>query len=76
LYQSLVQAIQGSFENADHTFPWTDAASGKRRPALVIDDLPGQALILCQITSRARIPMLSPLLDDILGRYNLKLPKK
>jgi hypothetical protein len=41
-------------------FPWTDAASGKRRPALVIDDLPDQDLILCQIISRARIPMLSP----------------
>ena len=32
-------------------FPRTD--SGKRRPALVIADLPGAHLILCQITSRA-----------------------
>jgi mRNA interferase MazF len=32
-------------------FPRTD--SGKRRPALVIADLPGEDLILCQITSRA-----------------------
>lgn len=32
-------------------FPRTD--SGKRRPALVIADLPGTDLILCQITSRA-----------------------
>ena len=32
-------------------FPHTD--SGKRRPALVIADLPGADLILCQITSRA-----------------------
>ena len=31
-------------------FPHTD--SGKRRPALVISDLPGADLILCQITSR------------------------
>ena len=31
-------------------FPHTD--SGKRRPALVIADLPGADLILCQITSR------------------------
>ena len=31
-------------------FPRTD--SGKRRPALVIADLPGADLILCQITSR------------------------
>ena len=28
-------------------------ADGKRRPALVIADLPGEDLILCQITSRA-----------------------
>jgi mRNA interferase MazF len=32
-------------------FPRTDG--GKRRPALVIADLPGADLILCQITSRA-----------------------
>ena len=32
-------------------FPRTD--SGKQRPALVIADLPGADLILCQITSRA-----------------------
>ena len=32
-------------------FPGTD--SGKSRPALVIADLPGADLILCQITSRA-----------------------
>ena len=31
-------------------FPRT---GGKRRPALVIEDLPGADLILCQITSRA-----------------------
>jgi mRNA interferase MazF len=31
-------------------FPRTD--SGKRRPALVIADLPGADLILCQITGR------------------------
>jgi len=32
-------------------FPRTD--SGKQRPALVIADLPGADLILCQVTSRA-----------------------
>ena len=31
----------------------SDSAGGKRRPALVIADLPGADLILCQITSRA-----------------------
>ena len=34
-------------------FPRNDPAAGKRRPALVIADLPGEDLILCQITSRA-----------------------
>lgn len=35
-------------------FPQTDLARGKRRPALVLADLPGGDLILCQITSRQR----------------------
>jgi mRNA interferase MazF len=35
------------------SFPRNEAAAGKRRPALVIADLPGADLILCQITSRA-----------------------
>jgi mRNA interferase MazF len=34
-------------------FPQHDAAAKKRRAALVIADLPGADLILCQITSRA-----------------------
>jgi mRNA interferase MazF len=34
-------------------FPRADGSGGKRRPALVIADLPGADLILCQITSRA-----------------------
>ena len=32
--------------------PFPGGGSGKRRPALVIADLPGADLILCQITSR------------------------
>jgi mRNA interferase MazF len=44
-------------------FPRTDATSGKRRPALVIDDLPGQDLILCQITSRAHFDAFAVPLD-------------
>jgi mRNA-degrading endonuclease toxin of MazEF toxin-antitoxin module len=32
--------------------PFSGKDSGKRRPALVISDLPGADLILCQITSR------------------------
>ena len=35
-------------------FPQTDLQSGKRRPALVVADLPGDDLILCQITSQPR----------------------
>lgn len=35
-------------------FPQTDLQAGKRRPALVVASLPGDDLILCQITSRAR----------------------
>jgi mRNA interferase MazF len=35
-------------------FPQTNLESGKRRPALVVADLAGDDLILCQITSQAR----------------------
>jgi mRNA interferase MazF len=34
-------------------FPRNDSVPEKRRPALIISDLPGADLILCQITSRA-----------------------
>ncbi len=37
------------------TFPQTNLQAGKRRPALVVADLAGDDLILCQITSRARM---------------------
>ena len=45
-------------------FPRTDPAGGKRRPALVIEDLPGPDLILCQITSRAHYDAFSVPLDS------------
>jgi hypothetical protein len=32
-------------------FPQTDLQAGKRRPALVVADLAGDDLILCQITT-------------------------
>lgn len=35
-------------------FPQTNLQTGKRRPALVVADLPGDDLILCQITSQIR----------------------
>jgi len=44
-------------------FPQTDLVVGKRRPALVLVDLPGDDLILCQITSRARSDGFSIPLD-------------
>ena len=44
-------------------FPRTDVAGGKHRPALVIEDLPGQDLILCQITSRAHFAAFAVPLD-------------
>lgn len=34
-------------------FPQTDLRPGKRRPALVVAALPGDDMILCQITSRS-----------------------
>ncbi|MEP6570111.1 MAG: type II toxin-antitoxin system PemK/MazF family toxin [Acidobacteriota bacterium] len=35
-------------------FPQTDLQAGKRRPALVVADLTGDDLVLCQITSQSR----------------------
>jgi mRNA interferase MazF len=35
-------------------FPQTDLQVGKRRPALVVADLPGDDVVLCQITSQFR----------------------
>jgi mRNA interferase MazF len=33
-------------------FPFSDLSSSKRRPALVLADLEGEDIILCQITSK------------------------
>ncbi len=44
-------------------FPQTNLVVGKRRPALVVADLPGDDLILCQITTRARSNQSSIALD-------------
>ena len=35
-------------------FPFSDLSTSKRRPALVLADLAGDDLILCQITSGPR----------------------
>ena len=54
-------------------FPRTD--SGKRRPALVIADLPGEDLILCQITSRAHSDAFAvPLTSSDFERGQLSQP--
>jgi mRNA interferase MazF len=54
-------------------FPRTD--SGKRRPALVIADLPGEDLILCQITSRAHSDAFAvPLTSSDFERGQLAQP--
>ena len=33
-------------------FPFSDLSESKRRPTLVLTDLPGDDIILCQITSK------------------------
>jgi len=40
-------------------FPQTNLQTGKRRPALVVADLSGDDLILCQITTQARSDVYS-----------------
>ena len=55
-------------------FPQTDLKVGKRRPALVVADLTGDDLILCQITSQSRrdtysVPLISS--DFESGRLNI-----
>ena len=35
-------------------FPFTDLSDSKKRPAFVIADLPGEDIIVCQITSKAK----------------------
>jgi mRNA interferase MazF len=45
-------------------FPFSDLTRSKRRPALVVAGLDGGDVILCQITSAARIDGYSILLSD------------
>jgi len=61
-------------------FPQTDLQVGKRRPALVVADLAGDDLILCQITTQSRrdsysVDLSSNDLDSgrptgTMGRFN------
>jgi mRNA interferase MazF len=56
-------------------FPRNDPAAAKRRPALVIADLPGEDLILCQITSRAHSDAFAvPLTSSDFERGQLPQP--
>lgn len=43
-------------------FPYSDLSGSKRRPAFVLVDLPGNDIVLCQITSRANDNSASVLL--------------
>ncbi len=53
-------------------FPQTNLQAGKRRPALVVADITGDDLILCQITSQARSDSYSiPLAADDFERGRL-----
>ena len=36
-------------------FPFTDLSGNKKRPAFVIADLPGDDIIVCQITSKSKV---------------------
>ena len=40
-------------------FPFTDLSDQKKRPAFVVADLPGDDIIVCQITSKAKSDSLA-----------------
>jgi mRNA interferase MazF len=53
-------------------FPFSDLSDSKRRPALVVADLTGDDLILCQITSQnARDHYAVPISDSDFSTGNL-----
>ena len=55
-------------------FPFSDLTKSKKRPALVVANLEGGDIILCQITSEARVDSYSIVLsneDFKQGRLNL-----
>jgi len=63
----LARAVKGDIVVVP--FPFSDLTQAKRRPALVVCTLPGDDVILCQITSRVHSdPLAIPLADaDIEG---------
>ena len=40
-------------------FPFTDLSDNKKRPAFVVADLPGDDIVVCQITSKSKSDPLS-----------------
>ena len=46
-------------------FPFSDLSGSKRRPALVLADLPGDDILLCQITSQKNNDQFSVPLSNI-----------
>jgi len=44
-------------------FPFSDLSGAKRRPALVVADLDGNDIILCQITTRTKMDKYSLCLE-------------
>lgn len=55
-------------------FPQTDLQAGKRHPALVVADLTGDDLILCQITGQSRLDGYSvPLVSGDFERGHLNI---
>jgi len=55
-------------------FPFSDLSASKKRPALVVANMDGDDIILCQITSEARVDDCSIILtnaDFIKGTLNL-----
>lgn len=55
-------------------FPFSDLTKSKKRPALVIANIEGDDIILCQITSEARIDKYSIILKkDEFKQGNLNI---
>ncbi len=45
-------------------FPFSDLTKSKKRPALIVADLDGDDVILCQITSQARADRYSAIITN------------
>ncbi len=56
------------------SFPFTDLVSARKRPALVLSNLEGDDIIICEITSRIRKDSYAILLENKdLEAGNLKI---